>query len=215
MSDPQFDGDPLVSEKTVSESKQAANRANAMHSTGPQTEDGKARSSRNAEQHGVYSKPVPVLKGAFADNPDEMDALLAGLREALLPRNALEDNCVVQIASALIKAQRLNKFAAHRIASVTSISSTIRALSAPDTTDEELAADMLANSSVFEQLARLEGQVSKELDRALVSFREARILTEAIYIGQLETRYAKRTQEHKDRTRQRLRLGPEFPEEQI
>ncbi|MGI9069968.1 MAG: hypothetical protein ACR2JB_01230 [Bryobacteraceae bacterium] len=54
----------------------AANQANAQHSTGPKTPEGKAISCRNSFQHG--------LTGAFTVLPwekqDEFDMLLANLR---------------------------------------------------------------------------------------------------------------------------------------
>jgi len=39
--------------KAVSPAKLAANRANAQHSTGPKTEEGKRKSAYNAWQHGL------------------------------------------------------------------------------------------------------------------------------------------------------------------
>jgi hypothetical protein len=38
-----------LAEKQISEAKLAANRANAQQSTGPKSEEGKARSSRSSE----------------------------------------------------------------------------------------------------------------------------------------------------------------------
>ena len=37
-----------------------ANRRNAAHSTGPKTDEGKARSSQNAITHGFYAKAFVV-----------------------------------------------------------------------------------------------------------------------------------------------------------
>ena len=53
-----------------------ANRANARHSTGPITEDGKARSSQNARIHGLCSRQIHI-----ADK--EEAAIFASLRAAL------------------------------------------------------------------------------------------------------------------------------------
>ena len=53
-----------------------ANRANARHSTGPRTEDGKARSSQNARVHGLCSRQLHI-----AD--EEEAAIFASLRAAL------------------------------------------------------------------------------------------------------------------------------------
>ena len=40
----------------LSEKQLAANIANAKHSTGPNTADGKARSSQNARRHGITAQ---------------------------------------------------------------------------------------------------------------------------------------------------------------
>jgi hypothetical protein len=42
----------------VSESRISANRSNAQKSTGPRTEEGKARSRANALKHGLYASAV-------------------------------------------------------------------------------------------------------------------------------------------------------------
>ncbi len=56
----------------------AANRKNAQRSTGPRTQDGKARSRQSALRHGVYaSVEVAVERGPFAEDPEEVDELLA------------------------------------------------------------------------------------------------------------------------------------------
>ena len=71
----------------VSEAQRAANRANALRSTGPRTQAGKAHASRNAVQHG--------LRGNFhliaGEDPAEHQAFRGGLRAQLGPRGALEE----------------------------------------------------------------------------------------------------------------------------
>jgi hypothetical protein len=44
--------------RPLSEKQLAANRANALKSTGPRTEAGKARSSRNAVRHAMLARSV-------------------------------------------------------------------------------------------------------------------------------------------------------------
>ena len=58
-----------------------ANRANARRSTGPRTEDGKARSSQNARLHGLCSRQLYL-----AD--EEEAAIFASLRSALFAQLA-------------------------------------------------------------------------------------------------------------------------------
>ena len=51
----------------ISEAKLEANRANAQHSTGPKTDEGKATVSQNAVKHGLYKKDIYI-------RPDEKEA---------------------------------------------------------------------------------------------------------------------------------------------
>ena len=63
-----------------------ANAANAALSTGPRTEEGKARSSRNAVKHGLTSKQLVIAPG----EEDEFAELHDSLHEQLSPEGALE-----------------------------------------------------------------------------------------------------------------------------
>ena len=47
----------------TTEKQIAANRANAIHSTGPTTEAGKSASSKNASKHNLTSKYLIILPG--------------------------------------------------------------------------------------------------------------------------------------------------------
>jgi hypothetical protein len=64
----------------------AANAANAQLSTGPKTEEGKARSSRNAVKHGLTSKQRVIAPGEEEQFADLHDSLL----DQLAPTGALE-----------------------------------------------------------------------------------------------------------------------------
>ena len=63
-----------------------ANRVNARHSTGPRTEEGKARSSRNALKHGLNSTEFFVR----GDEQEDFAALRDSLAEEILPKTAIE-----------------------------------------------------------------------------------------------------------------------------
>ena len=63
-----------------------ANVANASLSTGPCTEEGKARSSRNAVKHGLTAKHLVIAPGEEEEFAELYDALLA----QLAPEGALE-----------------------------------------------------------------------------------------------------------------------------
>ena len=64
----------------------AASAANALLSTGPRTDAGKARSSRNAVKHGLTSKQLVIAPGEEEEFADFHNSLLA----QLAPEGALE-----------------------------------------------------------------------------------------------------------------------------
>jgi hypothetical protein len=82
------------------------NRANAQHSTGPKTPEGKAASSQNSARHHLTSKQV-VIPG---EDPAAFDAHRADLIASLKPANAIESELVEELAA---NSWRLKR--AHRI----------------------------------------------------------------------------------------------------
>ncbi len=78
------------------------NRANAALSTGPKTSAGKARSSRNAFRHGLYSKDL-IVPG---ENPAEFDELRATLRREHQPANTTEEILVDELAQSFWRMRR-------------------------------------------------------------------------------------------------------------
>ena len=70
-----------------------ANRANAERSTGPRTEEGKAKSSRNALRCGVYSM-ARLIPG---EDPAELEALTQGILKDLNPLNTQETELANQL----------------------------------------------------------------------------------------------------------------------
>ena len=92
-----------------------ANRRNARHSTGPRSEAGKARSSRNALKHGLSSQDVVI----FGEDPDAFDELREDLFLDLEPVGALEEQLVETIAACIWRLRRIPEieagvFAFHR-----------------------------------------------------------------------------------------------------
>ena len=73
-----------------------ANRANALHSTGPRTEEGKARSSLNAVKHGLNSKEFFVRD----DEREEFDELRQSLAAEVNPQTALDWSLFTQLLHA-------------------------------------------------------------------------------------------------------------------
>ena len=96
---------------TLSPARLDANRANARKSTGPRTEQGKARSRLNALTHGLTAT-IPVLPG---EDADALANRRAAWTEALQPRDAVELYLVetaVAASWALDRARRLEGQAA-------------------------------------------------------------------------------------------------------
>ena len=82
-----------------------ANRANAQHSTGPRTQQGKEQSKANAVSHGLRSSRETL----FAAHPIEQlnyDALQAQLRAELLPNGTTEELAFDAYAFASFQVQR-------------------------------------------------------------------------------------------------------------
>ena len=69
-----------------SPSKAAANAANAQHSSGPRTAEGKARSSRNAVKHGFTARKLSLPP----DEQGHYEELREALRHELTPEGSME-----------------------------------------------------------------------------------------------------------------------------
>jgi hypothetical protein len=82
----------------VSGRKIAANRQNALKSTGPNTSRGKTNSRRNALKHGLFAMDLYITALTKWENPDEYQKLLDRLTESYQPVGAAEELEVQQIA---------------------------------------------------------------------------------------------------------------------
>ena len=88
------------------------NRANAQHSTGPKTTEGKAASSENSFKHGLYTSQV-VVPG---EDPAALDALKADLRAEHQPANTTEELLVNEIAEHYWRIRRYRRMEAASLA---------------------------------------------------------------------------------------------------
>ena len=95
----------------TSPARAAANAANASLSTGPRTEEGKARSSRNAVRHGLTSKQLVIAPG----QEEEFDELHDALLEQLAPEGALEMNLFNMLIHAAWNLQRFRTLEAQLV----------------------------------------------------------------------------------------------------
>jgi hypothetical protein len=83
--------------------RQDSNEKRDSKATGPRTELGKQRASRNATKHGVFSIVVVLPDESRA----EYGGLLAGLREAFQPEGAVEELLVEKLATITWRQRRL------------------------------------------------------------------------------------------------------------
>jgi hypothetical protein len=79
----------------MTEKKLAANRQNALKSTGPKTPVGKAASSRNAIKHGILVV-APILSGL--ESQEAWEAHREGIFKSLAPVGHIENLLAVRIA---------------------------------------------------------------------------------------------------------------------
>jgi hypothetical protein len=89
----------------TSERQKAANRANALHSTGPKTPEGKAVVRFNAFRHGLLAQDV-VLPGEEAD---AFEDLWNQVRANLSPMGPVEEFLVDRVVNAMWRLQRLGR----------------------------------------------------------------------------------------------------------
>jgi hypothetical protein len=85
-----------------------ANRANAQHSTGPQTPEGKQRSSRNALKHGLFSRQILM----WDEDAGELEQFRQDMLESLRPVGAMEEMLADRIVSESWRLQRADRLEA-------------------------------------------------------------------------------------------------------
>ena len=88
----------------TSEKQVAANRDNAEKSTGPQTQEGKARSSGNAVKHGLTAKDRVVLAD---ESREQFEAMRLLLLEEMQMGSALEKVLIEEIAASAWRLRRI------------------------------------------------------------------------------------------------------------
>jgi len=70
---------------------------------GPCTPEGKAKSSKNARRHGIFS-PDPTAGG---ESPEVYEGLLTGVRDEFRPSNLYKDELAALVAGELLALQRI------------------------------------------------------------------------------------------------------------
>ncbi len=89
----------------ISEAKLAANRRNALRSTGPKTPEGKERSRRNALKHGLTGEGVALP----TEDQAEVSRRFAALQADLRPSNELSEQLVRRVAFLSVRLRRSEK----------------------------------------------------------------------------------------------------------
>ena len=106
----------MTGPKRVTDKQLAANRANALASTGPRTPAGIAQSRWNALKHGALSKAViPPGLERFESRP-AFDELFDVLRDELAPATAMEEMLVERIVTSYWRLARLLRAEAASVA---------------------------------------------------------------------------------------------------
>jgi hypothetical protein len=94
--------------KTISKKQLAANRNNAKKSSGPRTNEGKARVSYNALKHGLTAERL-LLPG---ENAEEFEEYRADLIEYFSPEGPLEAEFAERVATLFWRLKRVPAFEA-------------------------------------------------------------------------------------------------------
>src|SRR3954464_9270138 len=85
-----------------SERKREANRLNALKSTGPKSDEGKARASQNAVKHGLTAASPVVLD----EDPAAFEAFAREMTADLQPRGAMQRTLVERVVFIAWKLRR-------------------------------------------------------------------------------------------------------------
>jgi hypothetical protein len=99
----------VTRKRNLTPRQRAANRGNALRSTGPRTRQGKRHSRMNALRHGLCTKAFRDVMIDLNEDPKEFDLLHQGLIDSLEPRNTLEFTLVEDLAKLWWKKARAER----------------------------------------------------------------------------------------------------------
>src|ERR1700757_509638 len=89
----------------ISDKQLEANRRNALKSTGPKSEEGKAKSSMNALRHGLTAAQAVLPH----EDQHGYEKLREGMLESYAPENPAEQAIVEELANAYWRLMRLHR----------------------------------------------------------------------------------------------------------
>ena len=154
-----------------------ANRKNAKKSTGPRTEEGKARVAKNALKHGLLARDT-VLPG---EDPADFDRQLSALEADIQPANSLEFELVRQIADSQWRMRRLTRLETGFIAAAVDETRRLTKKYRPerlrpgyDGETQLLGSAMLDRTQALVHLARYDGHLSRRFFRAVKQLADLR-----------------------------------------
>ena len=143
-----------------------ANRENAKLSTGPRTEEGKRRTSRNAIKHGFRAKD-PLIPG---EDPEEFARHNAELMNDLGPASVVEQNLVDQLVDITWRLKRFGRIEAAIINDL--FDKAAEQEENQDKDGEQLLGNALADSHALNRLSRYEAQLARRYHNAMKELRE-------------------------------------------
>lgn len=145
----------------TSPAKLAANRRNALQSTGPLSPEGKAVSSKNALRHGLLSREALLPQ----EKDEDLQAFRARLWEAVRPEGELEELLLDRLAST---AWRLRRVLAVEVGLFSSYKDGGRPR---DLLESYRSASMEDKTGHFQTLSRYEAALERSFYRALHELR--------------------------------------------
>jgi hypothetical protein len=149
----------------TSERRIAANRRNALKSTGPRTEAGKAVAARNAVRHGL-SASHPLIAG---ENGEAFAAFVEGMLEDLDPQGTWESYLAERVIAAAWRQRR-----------VLSIEAGLHRSQKSNQEDPEAMGNAFSNDALytnsFSKLARYESALDRTRRRSFQDLLDAQTL---------------------------------------
>jgi hypothetical protein len=141
--------------RIISERKLAANRANALKSTGPRTPEGKARSSRNALKHGLYSGAMLAVAPVSRTERDTFRFVMAQLVHSFEPRTTFEHLLLERLGLAFLRVLRASYVEAGAIQRLFENTAQQHPQTLPDHFRPILAYDAAAERTILRSLREL------------------------------------------------------------
>lgn len=130
--------------------RQIANTANAQLSTGPRTEEGKARSAQNARRHGLTAKELVIAP----EQREEFEELLGDFEAEIRPQGPIQETLFDELVAAAWNLRRIRGMEAALYASAGAA-----------TYSEVLANDDL--QAKLDRLARHKTRIERTFHRSL------------------------------------------------